>query len=149
MEKLKKELEICIKEKEEILNSFKRERANFLNYKKEEEERTKKTTGYFLEEIILELLPVLDNFEIAEKESSEKNKEWTEGFLKIKEQIKNLIKSLGAEEIDCLEKDFNPNFHEAVEVVQGEKSEVVIEEVQKGYLFRGKVIRPAKVKVSK
>lgn len=147
MEKLKKELEACRKEKEEILNSFKRERADFLNYKKEEKKRMEETVSYILEDVILGILPVLDSFDIAEKELPEKD--WKEGFLKIKERLLSFLTSLGAEKIDCLGKEFDPNFHEAIELVEGENSQAVVDEVQKGYIFRGKVIRPAKVKVSK
>lgn len=143
------EIEKCKKEKEEILNSFKREKANFLNYKKEEKERTEKTMKYFLEEIILEILPILDNFEIAEKEASSEDNQWIEGFLKIKMQIKDLLKSWGVEEMECAGKEFDPNFHEAVEVIEEGESQKVKEEVQKGYIFKDKVIRPAKVKISK
>ncbi|MDD2913358.1 MAG: nucleotide exchange factor GrpE [Candidatus Pacebacteria bacterium] len=150
MEEIKKELEKCKKEKEEILNSFKRERADFINYKKDEMERAGKTLNYFLEETVSELLPVLDSFALARKEAPEKKEGWMEGFLKIENQLKEFLKSLGVEEIDAsLGKDFDPNFHEAVEVVEGEKSQTINEEIQKGYLLKGRVIRPSKVKVVK
>lgn len=143
------EIEKCKKEKEEILNSFKRERANFLNYKKEEKERVEKTMNYFLEEILSGILPILDNFEIAEKEAPSKDSQWIEGFLKIKMQIKDFLNSWGVKEIECVGKEFDPNFHEAVEVIEEGEPQKVKEEVQKGYTFKDKVIRPAKVKISK
>lgn len=148
------EIEKLKKEKEEILNSFKRERADFLNYKREEEGRINRRINYFLEKIILDILPVVDSFEIAEKNISEelKKESWVSGFMGIKEQLKIFLKSLNVSEIESVGKEFNPNFHEAVEIIEvnGEKSNIIIEEVQKGYLFENeKVIRASKVKINK
>ncbi|HDJ30427.1 MAG TPA: nucleotide exchange factor GrpE, partial [bacterium] len=141
------------KEKEEFLAGWQRERANFLNYKKEETERFKDIIKYANEEFILKILPVLDNFEKAEKEIPEDMKEnqYLKGLLQIKIQLLDFLKNQGLKEIQSLGKKFDPNFHEVVEEVEvkDKESGVVIEEVQKGYILEDKVLRPAKVKVSK
>jgi len=150
---LKKELEECQKQKEEYLVGWKRERADFINYKKTEEERINKIVKFANENLILKILSVLDNIYIAEKELPQKleKNDWVKGILKIKEQILDFLRKEGIEEIKCLGENFNPNFHEAVESVQTKNYEsgIIIEEIKKGYKLNGKVIRPAKVKVAK
>ncbi len=155
MIEIKEVLEKCQKEREEYLNGWKRERADFLNYKKEEMARIKEAVEREKENIILQILSVLDDFETAEEEMMKreglKNNEWAKGILKIRDRIKNFLNSLGVEEIETREKEFNPYFHEAVEMVkkEGVKPETIVEEVRKGYKIKDKVIRPAKVKVAK
>ena len=150
---IKKQLEECQKTRDEYLNGWKRARADFLNYKKEEAERVKELIKYANEKFILKLLPILDNIEIAEKKIPKgfKGDPWVEGVLKIKIQILDFLKNQGVKEITCLGEKFNPNFHEvALEAKKpGTEPGIIIEEIKKGYLLNGKVLRPAKVKVSK
>jgi len=153
LEDLKKKLEECQKLKEEYLAGWQRARADFLNYKKEELERVGELIKYADVGLILKFLPILDNFEIAEKKLPEnsKNDEKIKGILQIKSQIKDFLKNQGVEEINCLGKKFDPNFHEVVEEVNKEGVEpgTVIEEVQKGYKINDRLLRPAKVRVTK
>jgi molecular chaperone GrpE len=146
-------LEECKKLKDEYLNGWKRERADFLNYKKEEMERIRELMKYANEELILKMLPILDNFEVASKNISEKlkNDDNIKGFLQIRQQIKDFLKMQGVEEIKTIGEKFNPNFMEITEEIEIKDKEpgIVVEEIQKGYTSHGKVIRPAKVKVSK
>lgn len=150
---LKKALEKCQKEKEEYLAGWQRARADFLNYKKEEMERISEILKYANEELILKILPILDNFEQAQKKLPEnlKNDEYIKGLLQIKAQLQDFLKSQGVEEIKALGEKFDPNFQEVVEVVEtkGKESGIIIEEIQKGYKLSGKVIRPAKVRITK
>jgi len=153
LEDLKKQFEECQKQRDEYLNGWKRERADFLNYKKEEMERIEKLIKYANEELLLKFLPILDNFELAEKKLSGdfKENEWVKGVLNIKIQILDFLKNQGIEEIKCLGQKFDPNFQEIVEDVEAKEKEsgIVIEKVKKGYTMYGRVIRPAKVKVAK
>ncbi|MBI2049854.1 MAG: nucleotide exchange factor GrpE [Candidatus Staskawiczbacteria bacterium] len=156
-------LEECQKKQEEYLNNWKRERADFLNYKKNEMERIGVLGSYLKEEIILRVLPILDNIELAEKKLPDKLKkgegenpqavEWTKGFLQIKKQIEEFLKKEEIEEIKTAGQKFNPNTMEASEEVREgatpAESGMVTEELQKGYTMNGKVIRPAKVKITK
>jgi molecular chaperone GrpE len=153
IEVIQGQLEECKKQKEEYLNGWKRERADFLNYKKEEIERIEGVIKYANEELILRFLPILDNVYLAEKQLSEdlKDHKWVAGIMNIKTQIMEFLKSQGVEQIKTEGVKFDPNFQEAVEEVsvEGKESGIVAEEVQKGYLLNGRVIRPAKVKISK
>lgn len=144
------ELEELKKKSEEYLAGWKRERADFLNYKKEEIERTGQLVKYANEELVLNLLPILDNFCLAEKHASDG--EESTGFLQIKKQLEDFLKKEGIEPIEVLGKPFDANTMEAVEEIPASAKATagaVVEEVQRGYTMHGKLIRPAKVKVTK
>lgn len=147
------ELEECKQKCEEYLNNWKRERADFLNYKKDEMERIGFLGKYVKEDIIFKILPILDNFYLAEKQlpAAALGAEWTRGFLQIQNQIIEFLKKEGIEEIKSTDEKFDPSTMEVVEEVEVEEKEhgEVIEELQKGYKMNDKVIRPAKVKISK
>ena len=153
IEELKKQLEECQKQKADYLAGWQRERADFLNYKKEEVERMEVIIKFANEEMILRMLPILDNVDVAEKKIPDdlKKDENVKGVLQVKVQIMDFLKSQGIEEIKTVGLKFDPNFQEAVEdiEVKDKESGIVIEEVQKGYLMYGRVIRPAKVKIAK
>ncbi|MCJ7786959.1 nucleotide exchange factor GrpE [Patescibacteria group bacterium] len=169
IEELKKQLEECQKKKDEYLAGWQRERADFLNYKKEEIERIGEILKYAGEGLILKILPILDNFEIAEKKILEdlkgeenksssspfagarENDENVKGLLQIKTQFQDFLKNLGVEEIKSVGDKFDPNFQEVIEEVEAKDKEsgIIIEEIQKGYKLHGKVLRPAKVKIAK
>lgn len=161
VEELKQKLEECQKLKDEYLNGWQRARAELLNYKKEELERVGELIKYADVEIFLQILPILDNLEIAEKKLPEnlKTDENVKGLLLIKKQIQDFLEKQGVKEIKSVGERFNPNFHEVVEEVPLEalakaeikvkESGIIIEEVQKGYLLHGNVLRPARVKVIK
>ncbi len=153
IEELKKKLEECQKLKDEYLAGWQRARADFLNYKKEEIERFEEILKYAGVELILRILPILDNFEVTEKKLPEnlKNDENIKGILQLKNQILDFFKNQGVEEIKTAGEKFDPNFMEAAEMVgmKDKDSGIVIEEIQKGYKINGRLLRPAKVKVIK
>lgn len=154
-------LEELQKKNKEYLEGWKRERANFLNYKKDEMERIVALMKYANEELILRILPILDNFEIAFKNIPEdlKEDEHIKGLLQIHQQIKDFLKTQGVEEIKTAGGQFDPNFMEVLGEIEIESggdrvsteatAGTVVEEIQKGYTMNGKVIRPAKVMVTK
>ena len=138
-------------ERDEYLAGWQRAKADLLNYKKETEERMK-----FLEEgarieQILECLPILDNLELAASELTDKQKkdQVVGGFLQIIERFKKILKSQKIEEIKAVGKKFDPALHEAIAETKGGKSGFVVEEVEKGYMRNGVLLRPSKVKVAK
>jgi molecular chaperone GrpE len=153
IEELKKELKECQKEKDNYLKGWQRERADFLNYKKEETERIKGFLKYAGESLTLEILPILDNLEKAQKELPEdfRDNNYVEGILQIKKQFEDLLKGQGIEKIETLGRKFDPNFHEVVEEIEYESREsgTIVEEVKAGYMLRDKLLRAAKVKVVK
>jgi molecular chaperone GrpE len=148
-----KELQECLKQRDEYLAGWQRARADFLNYKKEEAEHVSDLLKYSSENFISGLLPVLDSFSMAEKILSDEAKKDgnIQGMLQIKNQLLDFLKKQDMEEIRSLGEKFDPNFHEVVEEVEisSEESGTVIEELQKGYTFQGRVIRPARVRVAK
>jgi molecular chaperone GrpE len=158
---LEKQLDECQKQKDEYLAGWQRERADFLNYKKEEMERIGEILKYAGEEIVLNLLPILDNFEISEKNLPEnlKKDENIKGLLQIKSQVSEFLKNQGVEEIKTIGEKFDPRFHEVVGEIEssealakeGKKAEpgTIVEEIQKGYKINNKILRVAKVKITK
>ncbi|MDP2951224.1 MAG: nucleotide exchange factor GrpE [bacterium] len=136
---------------QEYLNGWKRCLADFENYKKEESGRVTKTRWSSKAEVCLEVIKVLDNFQrmntCLPKEICEN--EWVKGVLMVENQLSTSLKEIGLEEIQALGEKFNPEFHEALQVVQAEgESETIIEVLEKGWLLDNKVLKPAKVKVS-
>jgi len=139
------ELEQLKQKCEEYLNGWKRERADFLNYKKDEMERIGNLAKYANEELILNFLPILDNIFLAEIHLKD------EGISQIAKQFLDLLKKEGIEPIETIGEPFDPNTMEVTEEIEAEdkESNVVIEEIQRGYTMHGKLIRVAKVKISK
>jgi molecular chaperone GrpE len=143
----------CQKQKEEYLAGWQRARADLLNYKKEEIERIGELLKLASQEFSLKLLPVLDNFETAEKVIPKELKEDGnfKGLLMIKAQLQDFLKNQGLEEIKSIGESFDPNFHEVVEEaeIKDKASGLIVEEVQKGYKIGNRLLRPAKVKIVK
>src|SRR3989344_4467303 len=134
-QEFQKRLEQCEKEKEEYLNGWKRVKADFLNYQKEQ--------------MILDMLPILDNLERAEKQISPADREnqiW-KGFSQIALQMREFFKGQGMEAMGTTGERFDPNLHEAVGEVEGRESGTIVEEIEKGYKRNGRLVRPAKVKI--
>lgn len=139
------------KERADFLAGWQRERADFLNFKKEQLELFNEFKRFSKEDVILKVLPILDNIELALAHLPPNFKEdkWIEGILKIREQFEIILIGEGVEEIKSKGEMFDPEIHEAMETVASEEKEgVIMEVIQKGYLMNKKLIRPAKVKVS-
>jgi len=161
LEEIQKQLKECKQKCDEYLNNWKRERADFLNYKKGEIEKIGLLRKYAKEDIILKILPVLDNIYLAEEQLPKNLKnasagssqaiEWTKGFLQTRNLVSNFLKKEGIEEIKTIGEKFDPSLMEAIgEIeVKGKEPGLIIEEVQKGYKMHQKIIRPAKVKITK
>ena len=143
LEQLQKDLAEAKTKSEEYLNGWKRERADFLNYKKDEMERIGQLAKYANEELILKIIPILDNMILAEAHLKDK------GVSQIVKQIEEFLKKEGIEPIEVLGKQFDPNTMEIIGETEGEEPNVVTEESQRGYTMHNKIIRVAKVKISK
>ena len=145
------ELAALQKKADEYLNNWKRERADFLNYKKDEVERAGLLAGYAKAGVLFSILPVLDSIDLAKKSMPEELQQnsWSVGFMQIGNQIKDFLKKEGMEEIETMGKKFDPNIMEIVQEIEGEESGTVAEELQKGYKMGERVFRPAKVIVIK
>ena len=144
LEEKKKEEELHL---QELTASVKRIQAEFINYKRRTEQEKEMLSSLANERIILDLLPVLDNFQRGLDAIEEKEGSLYEGMELIYKQLLSTLKKNGVQEIDTTI-DFDPNFHHAVMQEDGEESGKILEVFQKGYLLKEKVIRPAMVKVS-
>ena len=136
--------EVVVDEKlskeEEYLNNWKRERADFINYKKEEAKRIEEFARFANEDVILETMEIVDDLELAVLEYK------NIGLEQIIKKFKELFKKYGVEEIAVKGEKFNPEHHEVIEMEkEGEK----MLPVRAGYLMHGKVVRPARVKIIK
>ncbi|MCT4565781.1 MAG: nucleotide exchange factor GrpE [Maledivibacter sp.] len=138
----------------ECNNKFMRLSADFQNYKRRIEKEKGDIYKFGSEKIVVDILPIIDNFERAIG-SAQNNGEESDGLLSgiemILKQILDVLEKHGIEEIDALDKEFDPNLHHAVmqEECDGKESDIVIDVLQKGYILNSKVIRPSMVKVSK
>ena len=145
------DLEKIKKERDEYLDGWKRAKADFLNYKKEEESRVRMFAFHVREEMLKSLLPTIESMERARAEIGEEyDKPVYIGFLQTYAQLEKFLKEQGFKEIKASGK-FNPAMHEAVgeEEREGVEAGEIIELLEKGYMLNGKVIRAAKVKISK
>lgn len=141
------------KEKQQYFNGWQREKADFINYKNKEIDRFNDLSEALKQDFVLKLLPVLDNFSLAEKaiNGDKQQDQNIKGLLMIKFQLESALKEQGLELLTRLGKKFDPSLDEVVEVVESEevKPDTVVEEVQRGYCLNGKLLRPAKVKISR
>ena len=136
------------KEFEETKNRLLRTLADFDNYKKQMAKQTELFAQFANENIIKEILPVLDNFGHALLAAKD-NKEILDGLSLIKKQLEDVLKKQGAQEIEAIGKPYDPNFHEAMMRRESDQPEdTIIEEMRKGYVLKGRVIRPSMVVVS-
>lgn len=152
-ENVEKELQKAKEKMEEYLNGWKRAKADYSNQKKEFEKKEKEIVQFANATLILEIMPIYDNFKLAWKhipEDHKKNDDWLKGIEAIKKQFAELLKKLGMEEIQTEGKQFDPELHEAVakEKVAGQESGTILEEVKSGYKLYDRVLEPAKVKVA-
>jgi molecular chaperone GrpE len=142
VQRLKKKLKECQKEKEEYLTQAQRARADLINYRRRQEQAIEELKNYGQADFIRELLPILDSLEIGAKENK--------GIKQIKEQLEGILKKYGLKEISAVGEKFNPQFHEAIDQVESKEEEgTIIKEVQKGYMLGDKILRPSKVRVAK
>ncbi len=146
------ELAKCQKERDEYLDGWKRAKADLINYKKDEAKRFEAIVKFSNESIIRELINILDSFDLAlvslETESDSKTQK---GLYLIRAQLEDILRQNGLERIIIsVGQPFDPSLQEAIAQIESDKpSGTVVEEVEKGYLFNGKLIRPARVKVAK
>ncbi len=147
------ELEETKKKSDEYLNNWKRATADLINYKKEEMERMAMLASYAKESALFEILPILDSVHLAQNHVPEeiKGNSWMQGFTQIQNQIWEFLKKAGIEEIKTVGEKFDPATMETIGQVEVEGKEHgdVIEELQKGYKMGDKILRPARVKISK
>ncbi len=145
----KEEIEAMNKKITEAEEKVLRTKADLINYRKRKDEEVQRILKYSNEDLVLELLPILDNFERALSINEESK--LAEGMKMVYTQLISVLNKFEVKEIESLNKKFNPTYHQAVITGHDDKFEedIVLEVMQKGYLLKDKVIRPAMVKVNK
>jgi molecular chaperone GrpE len=139
------------KEIEELKDKYMRLYAEFENYKRMAAKEREEIIKYSNEALINNLIPSIDNLEMALKHAESSNSGLVEGVrLTLKEILRSLEK-VGLSPIDCYMKPFDPLYHEAMSMVEREDLDemTVVEEYRRGYIYKDKVLRPALVAVSK
>lgn len=134
---------------EDLTDRLKRNMAEFDNFRKRTEKE--KSSMYIIgaKDIIEKILPVVDNFERGLAQATEGDP-FAEGMEKIYKQLTTTLESLGVEPIEAVDKEFTPDLHNAVMHVEDESvgDNIVVEELQKGYTYKGFVVRHSMVKVA-
>lgn len=146
---LQKELENCLTERKKLEEYARRLKATFENFKRESAEEKQRIIKNANEYLIGKLIPVLDDFERAFA-NAEADRAFVEGVRKIYKKLLKVLEDEGMSVIDPRGGKFDPFEHEAFERVETDEHEeyAVLEVVEKGYKFHGKVLKPAKVKVA-
>lgn len=140
-------IETLKKQSDEYLKGWQTERANLLNYQRDENERISKMLTLNERNIILEILSIVDNFDLTIKNLAKDDNEYLKGINIIYDQLNSLLNKHNCYSFESINKEFDPNLHEAVETINDDTKEnnIIVEEMQKGYKLNDIVLRPAKV----
>lgn len=139
---------------EELNKRYLRLLADFDNFKRRTAGEKEDIAKYGTMTLVKELLPVLDSFELALKnppaDSEESVKAFQEGFEKVQKQLLDCLTKAGLERIEAIDQEYDPNFHEAIMVVDDDSkpANTVFDELRAGYKFKDKVIRPTVCRVT-
>jgi len=154
MEDLNNQIINLENEKADLTNKVKLAQADLVNYRVRKDEETANQLKYANKDLILELLPIVDNFERAigseKDDATDEIKKYYDGIHMIYNGLKDALKKFGVEEINRVGEVFDPNLEQAIlaESVADKEDEVVLEVFQKGYKLKDRVIRPASVKIN-
>ena len=137
---------------EELNDKLRRQMAEFDNFRKRTEKEKSQMYDMGAKSIIEKILPVIDNFErgLAGVSEEEKSNAFVDGMDKVYKQMLTTLSEAGVEPIEAVGKEFNPDFHNAVMHVEDEEAgeNTIVEEFQKGYIYRDTVVRHSMVKVA-
>ena len=137
---------------EELKDRLMRQMAEFDNYRKRTEKEKSQRYEVGAKDVVEKILPVVDNFErgLAAVPEDEKENPFIDGMEKIYKQLMTTLEDIGVKPIEAVGQEFNPDFHNAVMHVEDEEvgENIVVEELQKGYLYRDGVVRHSMVKVA-
>jgi len=132
---------------EEYLNNWKRAQADFANFKRRTEQEKLEMSRYACSQLILGLLPVLDDFERAFTSiGKEVAPDWVSGVKLVENKLRSVLDAQGLTPIEALGQDFDPSLHDGVMHGKGPEG-VVVQELRKGYKLGDRVLRPSQVVV--
>ncbi len=145
----KRELEETRKKLAEYTEMLQRLQADFENFKKRTEKEKRESSQYASAYLIIKMLPALDSFEMALKNKNSDPIKFATGMELVYAQLYSVLKEEGLQKIEAIGEKFDPYRHEVLMQEASEKDGIVLEEFQKGYMFRDKILRHSKVKVGK
>jgi molecular chaperone GrpE len=136
-------------DKADLQDRLLRQRAEFDNYRRRADRERSDYLQYAAMDLVREILPAVDDFDRALKHETA-DQEYAKGIELIYQRLAEMLKKMGLEPIETTGRRFDPNLHQAVQRVETEDAEdqSILDEFQKGYNFRGKLLRPAMVKVA-
>lgn len=143
-----KEIQILKQNLDELDTTYKTEKANFLNYKKDEANRIKMYQEMAKLEVLEQLFHVLNSFHSSKPMLKNASQEIKKGFDLIELQIENILKKYDIKKITQNEV-FDPNLHEVIDTVEGKEEGKIVEVLSTGYMYKNRVLIPAKVKITK
>ncbi len=143
-----KEKGLLMKQAQEYKEALQRLQAEFENFRKRCDKENERFKAYANAELIKGLLPILDSFELAIKNTADMA-QFVKGVEMIYAQLHSLLAGLGLKEIKAEGKQFDPYMHEVLLQDESDKDNIVLEELQKGYVLNDAVLRHSKVKVGK
>lgn len=150
LEEISKLFDEKTKELEELKDKYLRICAEYDNYRKRTHREIKEVREIATEHLIKDLLPVLDNFERALQHIPDPEDAFVTGIRMVFSQLKDTLMARGLLPIEAMGQPFDPNVHEALAQIESEQPEgTVVQEYEKGYMLGKRVLRPAKVVVSK
>jgi molecular chaperone GrpE len=146
---LEAERDRLIKEKTEYQDLLQRRQAEFDNYRRRSERERSDIFEFAAMDVIKSLLPIADDFERALKAETS-DKDYARGMELIYQRLMDALKKMGLEPVPSDPPLFNPHIHHAVEMVdtKDHPDQTILEEYQRGYYFKGRLLRPAMVKVA-
>lgn len=129
-------------------DSYVRLQADFANFRRRKDKEAQETSALVAQNIAKDLLPIIDNFERA-LAAEHNDAAMHEGISMVYKQLMEILTKNGLEAIEAVGKPFDPNYHQAIMRVEdsSKESDTVAEELQRGYIMKGRVIRPSMVKV--
>ncbi len=144
------EIEKCARERDEYIAGWQRAKADFINYKREEAKRFEELVQYANTVLLQELITVMDDFDMAFR-AQEKTGSTDKGIYFIKTHLEEILRHHGLEKIPLkVPAPFDTNIMEAIEEVHSAESPgMIVEEIAPGYRIHEKIVRAARVKVSK
>jgi molecular chaperone GrpE len=152
VKKLEEKLEVEKEKAEKYLNRLKYLQADFENYRKRVEKEVQEAVQRSNERLVACLIEIIDDLEsaISAGETTENKEALLEGIKMIHKNLDRLLEKEGLERLECVGQAFNPNKHEVLAEIPTKdlESGIILEETRKGFMFKGKVIRPSIVKIA-
>ena len=152
MLKLEEEINTLMDQNKGLEEKVKLAQAELINYRKRKDDEVESLLKFANQGIITDLLPIVDNFErfLSHSEDNEEIKKYSVGIKMIYNNLKDILKQYGVEEINRVGQPFDPNLEQAllVENDPTKEDDIVLEVLLKGYKLKDRVIRPASVKIN-